>query len=80
MSPIYFYSEIWSPEDLPSSVNQEPNEESLFGKGLHEKYTLDQLEKEYIKKVLIEVGGNKSNAAEIPGLDRETLYRKIEAI
>jgi two-component system response regulator HydG len=39
---------------------------------------LDQLEKEYIKKVLIDAGGNKSKAAEILGLDRKTLYRKIE--
>lgn len=68
------------PEDLPSSMLREPNEESLLEKGLHKKYTLDQLEKEYIKKVLIEAAGNKSKAAEILGLDRKTLYRKIEEI
>lgn len=72
--------EVILPEDLPSSIIREPNEETLFEKGFHKKYTLDQLEKEYIKKVLIEVGGNKSKAAEILGLDRKTLYRKIEEI
>jgi DNA-binding NtrC family response regulator len=66
------------PEDLPPSMLRGLKEESLFEKGFQVKYTLDQLEKEYIKKVLIEVGGNKSKAAEILGLDRKTLYRKLE--
>jgi len=64
-------------EDLPTPVLQEADE-NLVEKGLREKYTLDQLEKEYIRKVLIEVGGNKTRAAEILGLDRKTLYRKLE--
>jgi len=72
--------EVILPEDLPSSMLREPNEESLLEKGLHEKYTMDQLEKEYIKKVLIKVGGNKSKAAEMLGLDRKTLYKKIKEI
>jgi DNA-binding NtrC family response regulator len=45
---------------------------------MEEKFTLDQLEKEYIRRVLIETGGNKSKAAEILGLDRKTLYRKLQ--
>jgi two-component system response regulator HydG len=69
--------EVILPEDLPSSMLQEADE-NLAEKGLREKYTLGQLEKEYIRKVLIEVGGNKSKAAEILGLDRKTLYRKLE--
>jgi two-component system response regulator HydG len=36
------------------------------------------LEKEYIKRVLMEVEGNKSKAAERLGLDRKTLYRKLQ--
>jgi len=71
--------EVILPEDLPSSLLQEVDE-NLVEKGLRVKYTLDQLEKEYIKKVLIEVGGNKSKAAERLGLDRKTLYRKLEEI
>ena len=71
--------EVILPEDLPTSMLQEADE-NLIEKGLREKYTLDQLEKEYIRKVLIEVGGNKSKAAEILGLDRKTLYRKLEEI
>ena len=69
--------EVILPEDLPASLLQEVDE-NLVEKGLRVEYTLDQLEKEYIKKVLIEVGGNKSKAAERLGLDRKTLYRKLE--
>jgi DNA-binding NtrC family response regulator len=65
------------PEDLPITMIEE-KKESLIGKGIREKYTVSQLEKEYIKRVLLEAGGNKSKAAEILGLDRKTLYRKLQ--
>ena len=68
--------EVILPEDLPATVIQTPDKK-LVEKALEENFTLDQLEKEYIKKVLIEAGGNKSKAAEILGLDRKTLYRKL---
>ena len=71
--------EVILPEDLPAPMLQEADENPIE-KGLREKYTLDQLEKEYIRKVLIEAGGNKSKAAERLGLDRKTLYRKLEEI
>ena len=72
-------NETISPDDLPSSLLQEIRE-SVLDKGFREKYSIEQLEKEYIRKVLIEVGGNKSKAAEILGLDRKTLYRKLEEL
>jgi DNA-binding NtrC family response regulator len=68
--------EVILPEDLPPSIVQEANENPVET-GLRERYTIDQLEKEYIRRVLIEVEGNKSKAAEILGLDRKTLYRKL---
>ncbi len=68
--------EVILSEDLPASLLQEADA-NLVEKGLRQSYTLDQLEKEYIRKVLIEVGGNKSRAAERLGLDRKTLYRKL---
>jgi len=67
------------PEDLPASILQEPKE-NLLEKGVRENYTMDQLEKEYVRRVLIEVGGNKSKAAQILGFDRKTLYRKLEEL
>ncbi len=39
---------------------------------------LEELEKRYIERVLKVVGGNKTRAARLLGLDRRTLYRKLE--
>ena len=40
--------------------------------------TLDELESRYIRKVLEMVGGNKSKAARLLGMDRRSLYRRLE--
>ena len=40
--------------------------------------TLAELEREYIQRVMKEEGGNKTRAAQRLGLDRKTLYRKLE--
>ncbi|MGQ9647758.1 MAG: sigma-54-dependent transcriptional regulator [Thermodesulfobacteriota bacterium] len=69
--------EMIVPEDLPKSLDRKADEK-LFEKAIEERLTLEQLEKEYIKRVLIEAGGNKSKAAERLGLDRKTLYRKLQ--
>jgi DNA-binding NtrC family response regulator len=39
--------------------------------------TLAEVEAEYISNVLASVGGNKSRAAEILGIDRKTLRQKL---
>jgi DNA-binding NtrC family response regulator len=70
---------VIEPEDLPEFMSK-GTDDDLVEKGLQEKYTVDQLEKEYIRRVLIEVAGNKSRAAEMLGLDRKTLYRKLEEL
>jgi two-component system, NtrC family, response regulator HydG len=40
--------------------------------------TLDELERRYIIRVIKLVEGNKSRAAQLLGLDRRTLYRKLD--
>jgi DNA-binding NtrC family response regulator len=40
--------------------------------------TLGQLESSYLLRVLSAVGGNKSRAAHVMGVDRKTLYRMID--
>lgn len=42
--------------------------------------TLEQVEQEYIIDVLNYTGGNKTKAADILGIDRKTLRRKIEGV
>jgi DNA-binding NtrC family response regulator len=41
------------------------------------RWSLDELERHYIRAVLRQTGGNKAEAARILGVDRRTLYRKI---
>jgi DNA-binding NtrC family response regulator len=40
--------------------------------------TLRELEQTYVAETLRRAGGNKSRAAEMLGLDRKTLYRKLD--
>src|SRR2546425_9217093 len=44
----------------------------------HSVDTLADAESEQIRKVLAATGGNKSRAAQILGIERKTLYRKLE--
>ena len=44
----------------------------------HEMLTMDEVERRYILRVLKQLGGNKTVAADLLGLDRRTLYRKLE--
>lgn len=42
-----------------------------------ERWSLARLEREYILIVLNEMGGHRGRTAEILGIDRRTLYRKL---
>jgi two-component system response regulator HydG len=73
-------------EDLPPmapivrerrAAEGEP-EPDPFAAALARGLTLAQLERDYIMKVLAAEGGNKTRAAQRLGLDRKTLYRKLE--
>ncbi|MDP8240057.1 MAG: sigma-54 dependent transcriptional regulator [Candidatus Hatepunaea meridiana] len=43
-----------------------------------EAYSLDELEKEQIKRALMDFGGNRKQAADALGIGERTLYRKIK--
>jgi len=46
--------------------------------GNNKIYSLEELEKRHIKRVLSETSGHKSQAANLLGIDRKTLYQKIK--
>ena len=64
-------------DDLPSQVREQKEEDAL-AEAVARRLTLDQLEREYIHRVLADEGGNKTRAAQRLGLDRKTLYRKLD--
>lgn len=51
---------------------------SLFHPVRGKYHTLDNIEKEYIRTVLLMQQGNKSKTAEILGIDRKTLWAKVK--
>jgi DNA-binding NtrC family response regulator len=66
------------PEDLPPRILEAGRAASLVAAAARRQLTLDEVERMYILQVLDQAGGNKSRAAELLGLDRKTLYRKLE--
>lgn len=69
------------PDDLPNPVRQTPSN-SLAPAALPgqdgDLISLDELEKQYLVRVLKECSHNKLRAAKILGIDRRTLYRMAE--
>jgi DNA-binding NtrC family response regulator len=64
--------------DLPERVRTSGEAAGLVARASAQRLTLDELEREYILETLRRTGGNKSRAAEMLGLDRKTLYRKLD--
>ncbi|RMH41338.1 MAG: sigma-54-dependent Fis family transcriptional regulator [Deltaproteobacteria bacterium] len=64
-------------DDLPQHVRERRDTDFLAG-AVARRLTLAELEREYILRVLDDEGGNKTRAAARLGLDRKTLYRKLE--
>ena len=64
-------------EDLPPALRDRRAGDPLAG-AMTRRLTLDEVEREYILRVLQAEAGNKTRAAARLGLDRKTLYRKLE--
>jgi DNA-binding NtrC family response regulator len=67
-------------KDLPPQVVNETDKGALLDDAASRRYTLKELEQVYISKILDETNGNKTEAANILGIDRTTLYRKLEEV
>jgi DNA-binding NtrC family response regulator len=67
-----------TPDDLPERIRTTGEVAAAIARAQERGLTLRELEREYIIETLRRAGGNKSRAAEILGLDRKTLYRKLD--
>jgi DNA-binding NtrC family response regulator len=65
-------------DDLPPRISGAGTARINLDGAVATGLTLDALEHEYIRATLASVDGNKSEAAAILGIDRKTLYRKLE--
>jgi len=65
-------------DDLPEAVRAYRRSQVLLGGDDPSQFgTLEELERRYILQVMEAVGGHRTRAARILGLDRKTLYRKL---
>jgi transcriptional regulator with PAS, ATPase and Fis domain len=62
--------------DLPATVS--PRAPALEKRLFDDLPSLEEIERRYLTHVLEQVGGNRTRAAEVMGIDRRTLYRMAE--
>jgi len=67
-----------TPGDLPERISSGSGAAAILARSGDRQLTLRELEREYIVETLKQTGGNKSKAAALLGLDRKTLYRKLD--
>jgi two-component system response regulator HydG len=66
-------------DDLPEKVREfRQGPLPAIGAETSELVALEEIERRYILRVLDAMHGNKSRAAQVLGLDRKTLYRRLE--
>ncbi|MBP6819951.1 MAG: sigma-54-dependent Fis family transcriptional regulator [Acidobacteria bacterium] len=67
-----------TPEVLPERVRTTGDAATLVARSSAQNLPLREIEREYIFEILRRTEGNKKRAAEILGMDRKTLYRKLD--
>jgi two-component system, NtrC family, response regulator HydG len=68
-----------SREDLPEKiVSHRPSPLAVSDGHSSEILTLEEVDRRYIERTLALLDGNKTRAADLLGLDRRTLYRRLE--
>lgn len=65
-------------EDLPGRIVQFKSTQLVVEDAPEHMLSLPELERRYIERVLGAVGGNKTRASKVLGVDRRTLYRKLD--
>ena len=69
-----------TPEDLPAGIQGARGDRRVLEEAAEKTVPVPELEKAYIKRLLEKTGGNKYQAAQVLGIDRKTLYRKLAEI
>jgi transcriptional regulator with PAS, ATPase and Fis domain len=64
--------------ELPADETEEGDGSNILDEAQRKKWAFEDLEREYIFRVLESVRWKKTEAAEILGIDRRTLYRKLK--
>jgi len=64
-------------EDLPPNIQNIQGEGRFIEDAVEQTLSLAQVEWSYIRRVLEKLGGNKYQTAQVLGIDRKTLYRKL---
>jgi two-component system, NtrC family, response regulator AtoC len=64
--------------DLPKAIVERRGAEVVIGSDASELTSLEEMERRYVLHVLDSVGGSRTAAAKILGVDRTTLWRRLE--
>lgn len=78
---LYARGNVITPDDLPAKVRKQARQLESENQTLsmfQDLPSLDELERRYVIHVLQSVGGSRTRAAEVLGIDRRTLYRMAE--
>ena len=70
--------DIVTVEALPATIRETKGERRLIEEGVERLLSMEEVERVYIKRILEKTRGNKFQAAQVLGIDRKTLYRKLE--
>ncbi len=66
-------------EDLPEKIRDYRSSHLVIaGDDPAELVAMEEVERRYVMRVLEAVGGNKTHAAKVLGIERKTLYRKLD--
>ena len=69
---------VITPEALPERIRSSGGAAVVIARASERVLSMREVEREYILEILRRTDGNKKRAAELLGLDRKTLYRKLD--
>lgn len=69
--------EMVTVEVLPRAIREVNGERQVIQESVERLLSMDEVDRVYINRILEKSRGNKSKTAQILGIDRKTLYRKL---